>query len=207
MCRVMLFSKHLSSLKPLVALVLLCSSVGISAQNEKQQAIVKADSTWSTEIIPFPIDWATKITYSGFEELRFAPNWNNVNHQEFWTLVMSWQVETKTEIPLEDLQFNLNHYFTELMKPNHWAQEFPDPELALSDLEVSESGTQFKGEMTFFDGFHTGKVITVKILGSQRLCKTSGKAFVIFKLSPKAYGQPIWKQLNAIALKEDACVD
>ena len=202
-----LYSKYAKPLKTVVVVLILSLSVAVDAQEKDQRSIVKADSTWSTEIIPFPIEWAPKIKYIGFEELRFAPNWNDTKHQEFWTLVLSWQVETKTELPLNDLHFNLNHYFTELMKPNHWAQEFPDPVLQLNDLEVHKNETAFKGTMTFFDGFHTGKVITVNILGSQTLCKTSGKSFVVFRLSPKAYNEPIWDELNAISLKDDGCSD
>lgn len=202
-----LYSKHFRQSKLIVIGLLLSVSAVVTAQDEIQFPIVKADSTWSTEIIPFPIEWAPKIKYIGFEELRFAPHWNDTNHQEFWTLVMAWQVETKIKIPLKDLQFNLNHYFTELMKPNHWAQEFPDPILLLNDLEVNNKSMAFKGNITFFDGFHTGKVMTVNILGNQILCDATGKSFVIFRLSPKAYNDPIWDELNAITLNDGACLD
>ena len=189
--------------KSLILSFLLGLSFTVYAQD--QVSIVKADSTWSTEIIPFPVDWLPDLTLKGFEELRFSPNWDNVEHEQFWTLAMAWQVETTTEIPLEDLEFNLHHYFDKLMHPNHWAQEFPDPTLVLNDLEVTKNGTKFKGQLTFFDGFHTGKVMSVNILGSQRLCETSGVSVVLFRMSPKAYDEGIWYELNAITISDENC--
>ncbi len=40
-----------------------------------QTSIVKADSTWSTETIPLPIDWLPKLTLKGFEELMKPNHW------------------------------------------------------------------------------------------------------------------------------------
>ena len=40
------------------------------------------------------------------------------------------------------------------MKPNYWAQEFPEPKVVLDDLEVTKSGKPFKGSMIFFDDLH-----------------------------------------------------
>ncbi len=199
--------KLFPELKSFLIIIVLSMSVVVNAQEKDQFSIIKADTTWGKEIIKFPIDWAPKIVYKGFEELRFAPEWSNNDHEEFWTLVMSWSVETTKEIPLKELEFNLNHYFDMLMKPNHWAEEFPEPELLLSNLEMTQNGTQFKGKMTFFDGFHTGEIITTYILGSQTLCETTGKSFVIFKFSTKDFTQPIWGTLDQINLKEASCID
>jgi hypothetical protein len=201
-----MYRSQLYSKSVLILLLLSLPLVSFS-QDKEQVSIVKADSTWRTEIIPFPIDWLPKLTFKGFEELRFAPNWSHKDHEEFWTLAMAWQVDAKTEVTLKEIQFNFNHYFDALMKPNHWATEFPEPQLELSGIDVSKSGTQFKGTMTFFDGFHTGKVITVNILGNQTLCKTTGKAIILFKLSTKDYAAAIWNTLNAIVINDVVCVD
>lgn len=198
-------SKLLS--KCFILLILLPLSFTAASQDSIQKSIVKADSTWSTEIIPFPVDWLPKLTFEGFEELRFSPNWKNPKHQEFWSIVMAWQVETTSKIPLEAIAFNFNHYFTELMHPNHWSQEFPDPKLELKALETPENGAQFKGHITIFDGFHTGEIITLNILGYQTFCETTEQAVILFKLSPKNFDTPIWEELNAVVINEDDCKD
>ena len=194
--------------KILCVVVLLSLSLAVDAQEKTQPSIVKADSTWRTEIIPFPIDWLPKLTIKGFEELRFAPNWSNPEHDEFWTLAMAWQAETTTEISIQDLEYNLHHYFEELMKPNHWAQEFPSPKLVLNTFEMRDSEAPIiKGKLTFFDGFHTGKVITVNVLGNQTLCEATGRSVILFRLSPKGYGEPIWDALNEIVINDEGCVE
>jgi hypothetical protein len=194
-------------LKAIVINLLLWIPLIASTQNKEELGLIVADSTWSSEIIPFPVDWLPKLTFKGFEELRFAPNWSQSEHQEFWTLAMAWQVESNTVIPLENIRYNFNHYFTELMKPNHWAQEFPEPILELNDLDATNSGLKFKGTMTFFDGFHTGKAITVNILGNQILCDTTGQSVILFKLSPQDDSETIWNDLNAITINQRHCID
>jgi len=205
MCK--LYYSNFKRSKSLCVAFLLSLSLLVGAQDDTPSSIVKVDSTWSTEIIPFPVDWLPKLTIKGFEELRFAPNWSDPKHQEFWTLVMAWQLETETILPMKELQFNLNHYFTELMKPNHWATEFPDPILQLQDLEATKSGINFKGRLTFFDGFHTGKVISVNILGNQTLCDAANTSVIVFRISPQDYREAIWKELNAVVVNDKDCLD
>eukprot|EP01093_Parvamoeba_rugata_P015277 TRINITY_DN5298_c0_g2_i2.p1 TRINITY_DN5298_c0_g2~~TRINITY_DN5298_c0_g2_i2.p1 ORF type:complete len:201 (+),score=34.02 TRINITY_DN5298_c0_g2_i2:496-1098(+) len=188
----------------LIVFLLGISSTAI-AQNTDELSIVRVDSTWGKEIIEFPIDWASKLTIEGYEELRFAPNWADKTSEEFWTLVMSWNVKTETELPLYELQFNFTHYFDGLMKPNHWANEFPEPKVEFFEPETTENGFIFKGKMFFFDGFHTGKLTPVYILGQQEHCDTTRKSIIIFKISSKAYTERVWEKLNSINIKEDLC--
>jgi hypothetical protein len=193
-----------TTLKAACLAVLLCMPTVISAQ-EEDFSIVEVDSTWRQEILQFPIDWTPKMNVQGFEELRFAPHWPDKNHEEFWSLVMSWSIISDSEISPEDLKLNLEGYFDGLMKPNHWAKEFPEPNVTFFEFTKTIKGTSFKGTMHFFDGFHSGELITTHILGSQVLCKTTGKTIIIFKFSPQEYGSPVWDQLNNINMKDHIC--
>ncbi|WP_400078710.1 hypothetical protein [Winogradskyella sp. R77965] len=147
------------------------------------------------------------MTLEGFEELRFAPNWRDEDHNDFWSLVMSWNIKTNVELPLNVLQSNLENYFDGLMKPNHWAQEFPEPKAEFLESEQSKTEKTFTGKLTFFDGLHTGKVLTTYILGRQIFCEDTKKPIVIFKISSKAFNEPIWDKLNDINVKENICDD
>ncbi|MCT4624921.1 MAG: hypothetical protein N4A46_14965 [Schleiferiaceae bacterium] len=63
-------------------LVAFCTSVGyLSAQ--ENTSVLDAPPEWKSEIIPFPIGFAQDIPLKGIEELRFAPNWNNPESDEF----------------------------------------------------------------------------------------------------------------------------
>lgn len=167
--------------------------------------LLNADDTWGKEIITFPIDWAPKMTVTGFEELRFAPEWSNINHNDFWSLAMAWKINTPSEISIDNLQKNLEGYFDGLMIPNHWSENFPKPNLKLMPISESDNSSEFKGKLILFDGFHTGKQVTLNITGKQQFCKATEKSVIIFKFSPKPYDKPIWKQLNNITIKDEPC--
>ena len=59
--------------------------------------------------------------------------------------------------------------------------------------------------MTFFDGFHTGKVITVFIKGEQFFCEKYKKSMIIFRLSPQKKQHQIWRKLEEIELDKEFC--
>lgn len=166
------------------------------AQEKEELSIFKNSKSWNREIIKFPIDWAPKLTITGFEELLFTPNWSDSNSDDFWSLMIGWKVDTATSLPLKDIEYNLKSYFDGLMKPNHWASKFPEPKVR---LKREKNG--FSGKMTFFDGFHTGKIITVNIKGSQQFFENSRKSIISFRLSPKEYQHKIWGILQKVKLE------
>ncbi|MDT0554837.1 hypothetical protein [Patiriisocius hiemis] len=183
-------------------LLLLCNTI-VHGQDIQQKAIVVADSSWGKEIIPFPISWAPKVHLTGYEELRFAPEWSNPKSDDFWSLIMSWKVDAKQSITTEVIVANLAGYFDGLMKPNHWAQEFPSPQVIIQN--ITKENTVFR--MKFFDGFHTGKVITVSVVATQTYCKEIGKSIINLRFSPKDFNNPIWDALNKIEVQKDICTN
>lgn len=191
-------------MKCLYTLLIFIQITLIHAQESSFDRLMLTDSTWRKEIIPFPIDWAPKLTLDGYEELSFTPNWSDANHDEFWTLIMAWYIETETEIPLYELQFNLNHYFYALMIPNHWAQEFPDPILEFEKISSKEN-LHTQGKLKVFDGFHTGEVINLNISMEQQFCEDKKNAIIIFRISPKSRDHNIWKTLKAIKSLSSPC--
>jgi hypothetical protein len=79
------------------------------------------------------------------------------------------------------------------MKPNHWATKFPEP-----DIHLKREKNGFSGKMTFFDGFHTGKIITINIKGTQHLLEKHQKSIIYFRLSPKNFNHKIWRILQEV---------
>jgi len=185
--------------KTLLFTLLTFQSLCILSQKTEDHSIFENPNSWQKEVVKFPIDWAPKFNLSGFEEILFAPNWSNSNDDEFWSLVIGWKIDSKSPLSLAKIEENLFAYFDGLMKPNHWAQEFPAPVIRLKTHENT-----FKGTMTLFDGFHTGKTKTINILGEQYLYKKQKKSVITFRLSPKQEGHKVWKLLHQIRLKNDA---
>ena len=166
------------------------------SQEKGKFVIFENSENWKREVIKFPIDWVPKLNLTGFEELLFSPNWKDSKSSDFWSLVMGWKVKATSQLTLKEIEYNLNSYFDGLMKPNHWAKKFPEPKIYLRN---NKNG--FYGTMTVFDGFHSGKLLILNILGEQIFDKKQKKSIITFRLSPKKYQHKIWETLNSFKLK------
>lgn len=166
-----------------------------TCQDTNTSDILTADPSWGKEIIKFPIAWAPNLTLEGVEELRFSPHWSDPKNEQFWSLVMAWEVNASKPLSITTMETQLEAYFDGLMKPNHWANTFPRPLVLLTSKTAS--GT-FTGKLKFFDGFHTGKLMTVHIKGEQHFCKRTQKTTIVFRFSPKEFKHAIWDALGAV---------
>ena len=92
----------------------------------------------------------------------------------------------------------MSAYFDGLMKPNHWAQEFPEPLVVLSQTNLKGDYLYYEGKMKFFDGFHKGVMITNHAQVQQYFNREEKKAIVIFKFSPKPFSHEVWRDLESI---------
>ncbi|MAL59054.1 MAG: hypothetical protein CMC14_03310 [Flavobacteriaceae bacterium] len=196
-------------MKNIITLIAFSFSL-LSISQETELVIVKANSTWGKEIIPFPIEWAPKFTFEGFEELRFAPEWDKKESEQFWTLVMAWEVNTDVPLTEKSIAFNFEHYFDALMNPNHWATTFPAPSLLLVDITnkdylLKDKPTKYKGKLKVFDGFHSGEMISLNLLAEVLFCPNKQKSIILFRISPQNTSAPIWNELNAIEVLPEVC--
>ena len=48
---------------------------------------------WNVERIPFPIDFAPGINYTGVEDLRFTPGWEDLTSEEHWSYAFLWWLD------------------------------------------------------------------------------------------------------------------
>ncbi len=186
-------------------LVIVCCFLFLKSfgQEGEKPSILINTKNWNKEIIKFPLDWAPKFSLAGFEELYFAPNWNKPESIEFWTLDMAWSIDSKSSLPQELITKNFTAYFEGLMKPNHWAKEFPEPKIEI--LKEEKNSNEFHFTMTFFDGFHTGKIIKVNIKANQVFCETAQRALITFHISPKDLNSKDWRSLEEITLNPEYC--
>ncbi|MDX1463093.1 MAG: hypothetical protein R3359_08555 [Marinirhabdus sp.] len=184
--------------------IILWNVYSVIAQEKATPSLLRGPADWGQEIIPFPIDWAPGMDVAGYEELRFAPNWKNQQNEQFWTLAIAYKVEAQTPMSLARIQQNFEAYFNGLMHPNHWAQVFPDP---VFQLVVDESIMElsYRGKLKVFDGFHTGKMITLNVLANQTFCPKTKQTLVVFYVTPQAFDHAIWNSLKAITLTQNAC--
>lgn len=175
------------------------------AQDLQDKSILMADESYGKEIIQLPVEWAPGMTIEGFEELRFSPGWNKVESPQFWSYVLSWDVKATAPLSQYELETNLEHYFDGLMRPNHWAKEFAEPLVQLIPAEPENGNVYYMARMKYFDGFHTGKVMSTNIQVTQHFCEKKQRTIVIFRISPKTYIHEVWKELQAIRKKTGTC--
>ena len=190
-------------MKKILRIVFFLFSAVIVSQEKQELSVLNNNKNWAREIIKFPIDWAPNLKVSGFEELLFSPNWKDSKNEEFWSLVIAWNISSESPFNQSEIANYLESYFDGLMKPNHWETKFPEPKIHLIKNSKKTLNDSFIGKMTFFDGFHTGKLITVNIIIEQYSSIEKEKTILLFRLSPKKYEHKIWKVLNEIKLKKD----
>lgn len=177
-------------------------SYSTTGQEQHFASFIDGDPSWSSEFIPFPITWAPEMTIAGYEELRFSPDWSDQKSTGFWSLCMGWNITSNHLLEETEIIHNLTAYYKGLMKPNHWATEFPDPVITLHAVAITEEVRTYRGGLHVFDGFHTGKMITLYIKATQVYHKADSKTFIIITFSPQPFDHKIWQELGRFTRKE-----
>lgn len=183
-------------------ILLLYCVVGFS-QEEKTQDILQADSTWFKEIIKFPINFAREIPYQGFEELRFAPGFSKEESPELWTYTWAWVITNQKTFTENELETNIQLYFDGLLglDPKH----HKNVKQQTNAVFIKKDTKSYVGKIKTFDTRYTQKPITLNVKVDKHLCKENNRAILIFRISPQEFENPVWKNLNAINLREGSC--
>ncbi|SEL99670.1 hypothetical protein SAMN04487910_3850 [Aquimarina amphilecti] len=190
----------------IISLVLLNSFITFG-QELKEINLLKADSTWGKEIIKVPFWFAPEIDYQGYEDIRFAKGWEDVNSSGFWTLVFAWDINLKTKPTTKFFEDNIKLYLDGLMKVVNDIETLIIPKTVANfriDKTDSEKVT-FKGTIETYDAFTTKKTIALNVIIESFYCKKSDKYVPFFRISPRNFDHQIWEELNRIYLNDDIC--
>lgn len=63
---------------------------------------------------PFPLPWSPAIAYKGFEDLAFAPGFDDTSSPEYHSYLIRWWLEGSKPLTAEQLQSDMITYFREL---------------------------------------------------------------------------------------------
>ena len=173
----------------LLAFIVHASALSFCLAQEKD-TILQVPSQWRYEKLEFPLSFAPGLPLIGFEEVYFAPGWNNSESEEFWTYAFVWVLEEPLQIEKEEMKQYLQDYYNGLMKV---VGDFNKIETTIS-LKNTSSG--YKGKAETLDGFFTKDPINLNITIEKLF---EGK-FWVFRLSPKEMEHPVWKELHTIKL-------
>ncbi|WP_298901699.1 hypothetical protein [uncultured Psychroserpens sp.] len=192
-----------------VIILLLYSFTGF-AQEEQEKGAFTSDTTWLKEIIKFPISFAPEIKYEGYEDLRFAKKWRDKDHPDFWCYTFVWHIEGIQKFTTQGLEKDLGFYYDGLMKAVNKKKEFTVPQTTVLMVNTKGAGydtSDFVGKIHVYDSFNTEKMITLNVLAKVINCEKNNTSNIVFRLSPRDFGQDIWERFKAIELRKEICDD
>ena len=180
----------------LIAFVLLTGSV--YAEEATLPFSMPIPEGWRTETIPFPLEFAPTLPYTGLEELRFAPGMFQEGDDDFWTYAFVWWVESEEPSDAASLSSHLKTYFRGLAAAVAQGKELDLGEAEFSaSIRAGEADT-FEGTAETFDAFVTAGQVRLNIRGEVRKCPDQGHKAIFFGLSPKDRDHPVWSDLDSI---------
>lgn len=154
---------------------------------------------WTVETIPFPIDFAPDINYTGVEVLRFTPGWGPTTSSEHWAYTFLWWLDGEQQISDTILQQHLTTYYTGLVGRNIRKNSIPANRITPVSAVITKAATRandestYSGKITMTDYLDlvVFKPITLNCIIHVKKC--TGHSALIFQVSPKPYNDSIWK--------------
>lgn len=189
----------------ILTFVMMFCSIMTFAQEEKSLGVFESDTTWLEEIIKFPIGFAPEIKYEGYEDLRFAKQWRNKSHDDFWCYTFAWHINGSEKQSAEILEVNLKSYYDGLMKAVNKKKDFEVPETTVLCIQVDGKDFDYTGKIYVYDSFTLEDMITLNVRIKIYQCDNKPSSTVVFRLSPKSFTHNTWERFNEIKLKADFC--
>jgi hypothetical protein len=169
---------------------------------------LSAPDNWQSEILTFPLGFAPSVDFVGFEDLRFAPGWNDPGSQEFWAYTFVWYIEIDSAMTEKKLTETFNSYYDGLMgvddnnradtaNSNQSDSYRMDKTLCL--FVKTQEG--FSGKMRVYDRFFTKDYMLLNIKIKESFCPKTNKQIILCDISPKAFDHEVWAIFDDVKLK------
>jgi hypothetical protein len=164
------------------------------AFGQSVETVLEAPETWVTEIIPFPIDFAPGIQFTGFEDLRFSPGWSKSESDQFWTYMFVWYVDYEKPLTEDQLTESFNFYYDGLtdIDIRNEMDTLKTNQLNKSICLFVKTAAGFSGKMQIFDSFFTQDYITLNILVTESICTKTDKHIIQCNVSLKPFEHEVW---------------
>jgi len=193
--------------KYILFIILLFSSILLFAQEKNKVDLLKTDSTWGKEIFHFPIHFAKEIDYKGVEDARFPKAWGKRDSSMFWSYVFAWSIDLKGELTERELENHLETYFDGLMKSRIKREGLVVQNTNALFLKKEELGntSSYVGKVRIFEAFYTKQLMTLYVLVDKHYCAERQKSMLIFRFSPREFGDDVWLKLKEVKLRTPVC--
>ncbi len=195
----------MKNFKLLIILLFIC--VLSSGQTNQEVNLIHLDSNWGKEIIQIPFWFAPEINYEGYEDIRFAKGWENIESAGFWTLAFAWDMNLYSEPKTAFFEDNLKLYFDGLMKVvnEDTSLTIPKTKVFLTQGESINKSSIFKGTIETYDAFTTKEIITLNLIIENYYCEKTNKYLPLFRISPKDFSHESWDMLEKAKLITSLC--
>lgn len=154
---------------------------------------------WRSETIPFPLDFAPKLPYAGYELLRFGPRFFDPGSETYFTYSFAFVLEGAPSFSPSVLAHDLETYFTGLASAVSGKPSNPALHAATIRSEAPDKSTgreRFSGSVRTIDAFGDGRTLDLSLVGETYLCL--GRRITISSLSPQASSHPVFQTLAAV---------
>lgn len=192
----------------IVTIIFLSCSIFLFGQEQEEGFFLETDTTWRKEIFHFPIRFAQNINYEGIEDARFPIGWEKKDSPNFWSYAFAWKIATKGELAENELEADLQKYFDGLMGIGVNKNE----ELLLQSTtavflkkENTKNTSRYIGKIKTIDSFFTKKPMTLNVLVDKYYCDEKKKAIILFRFSPKEFGDDVWHIFDEVKVPANVC--
>ena len=184
------------------AIAALCLSLQVVGQ-EASPKILTGPADWRYEYIPFPLDFAPDLPYTGFEELRFAPGMFDTLAADYFTYTFAISLTNQQPLSGKELSGFLTSYYKGLYAAVADAKKLLADTGAIAVSIQSTTGTPtttqaFAIEVLWVDAFTNNKPVRLHMQLEQHHNPKTNSCQLLALVSPQAPGTAIWERLRAI---------
>jgi PDZ domain len=163
--------------------------------------------SWSADPrYTFPLPWAPRLAYHGFEDVYFAPEFDNTESPEYHSILFFMWLEGTHRLSAAQLESTIKEYFRGLADERGRNYGFTPDLSKVSVTYQEDSGTAhrfggspargFNGSVTLWD-MH-GKLITLNSEVEISDCGTASNTVLFYGMSRQPPDGEIWKQIDAV---------
>lgn len=184
--------------------IALCAvgAAGSASNAEEVPFVLPVPDTWRTETIPFPLQFAPELEYTGLEELRFSPGMFDESSDQYWSYAFVWWVGAESDPGAADLRGDLEAYFRGLTRAVAQSRGFDPGEgehrASIEEIEPDGEVRRFRGEIVTFDAFAARTPVRLTARIESWICSPEQRRVVFFRLSPQPDSAPVWDTLDEI---------
>ena len=179
------------------------TSASAAQQEEKPvpEYFTDVPNGWRFEALPFPLEFAPSLAYTGVEELMFAPGMFDPEKADFFSYAFLWVVEGSDMPDMPKLKQDIEHYYYGLQRAVYADAE--GPVAVQLHLVSGDSGSapRYKGTIDWVEPFKTKAGQRLEFDAEFWRCSTDLHWGAYFIVAPDGADASVIKSLQRLSFK------